>query len=142
MKEYELVYILHPDLEGNLEVVSGRISGFITGAGGEIISEDLWGKRKLAYPIAGLGFGVYAVVRFRVEAVQVGSLERELRLLDEVIRHLVVAYEKPRKVVSRLRKSPRKQSPKMPADEAPEEERRKKLDEKLEEIIGSEGVKG
>lgn len=52
MNEYELMYVLHPRLnEEEIEAAIERISALVTGPGGEIITVDRWGRRRLAYPI-------------------------------------------------------------------------------------------
>lgn len=134
MKQYELVYILHPDLEGNLEVVMGNITKMIGELEGRVLSEDVWGKRRLAYPIRKLSFGVYVVVTLEFPAERVSRLERELGLMDEVIRHLLVAIPKPRKRPSKSAKPKARAKEKI--DSRPESERLKDLDEKLKEVIG------
>jgi len=52
MRDYELVFIIHPDLDeaATIEAVK-KVKGWIKEAGGVITKEDPWGKRKLAYPI-------------------------------------------------------------------------------------------
>ena len=59
MKEYELTVLIHPDLEADLETPLKKVRDIITAAGGKIISEDNWGKKKLAYPINREDFAVY-----------------------------------------------------------------------------------
>ena len=51
VKEYELTVLVHPDLEANLDTVLDKVRALVTDNGGEIIKEDNWGKKKLAYSI-------------------------------------------------------------------------------------------
>ena len=100
-RKYELMTILHPDvaeesLPGELE----RISGFIAGAGGEMIDtlqDSPWGRRRLAYPIRSGGRdvrdGYYTVWHFHLGPTQVTELERELKLDTQLIRYIVVSWE-------------------------------------------------
>jgi ribosomal protein S6 len=100
-RKYELMTILHPEvaeeaLPGELE----RISGFITGAGGEMIEtlqDSPWGRRRLAYPIRSGGRdvrdGYYTVWRFSIAPHRVDDLERDLKLDTQLIRYLVVSWE-------------------------------------------------
>lgn len=134
MKSYELVYILHPDLEGNLEVVMGNVTKMIGELEGRVLSEDVWGKRRLAYPIRKLSFGVYVVLALELPPAGVGRLERELGLMDEIIRHLLVAIPQTRKRLAKTAKSKTRAKEKI--DSRPESERLKDLDEKLKEVIG------
>ena len=63
MRDYELIFIVHPDLdESAFNDIVARIQGWITGAGGEIVKVDLWGKRKLAYPISKQTEGQYVLI--------------------------------------------------------------------------------
>jgi small subunit ribosomal protein S6 len=137
MKQYELVYILHPDLEGNLEVATSGIQKLIGELDGRVLAEDVWGKRRLAYPIRKLGFGVYVVVTCELPGEQVGRLERELGLMDEVLRHLLVTVPKAPK---RSVKTARVRKEKQPVSTQSESERLKALDEKLKEVIGESEV--
>ena len=51
MREYEVVFVAHPDLDENaLNDLINKVRGWITEGGGEVSKTDLWGKRKLAYP--------------------------------------------------------------------------------------------
>lgn len=58
-RDYELIVLLHPDLEVDLERPLTKIRSLITDNGGEITKEDNWGKRKLAYSINKEDFAVY-----------------------------------------------------------------------------------
>ena len=59
MKEYELTVLIHPDLEADIETPLAKIRDIIKTAGGEITTEDNWGKKKLAYKINKEDFAVY-----------------------------------------------------------------------------------
>jgi len=90
-KNYELLYIVHPDLEGSTEKISEKVAGFITKAGGKITATEDWGKRKLAYKIAKNEYGVYVLVNFAMESVKLHEVERDLRLSEEIMRSMIVA---------------------------------------------------
>ena len=53
MKEYELTVLIHPDLEADLETPLDKVRKLVKENGGEIVSEDNWGKKRLAYRIKG-----------------------------------------------------------------------------------------
>jgi small subunit ribosomal protein S6 len=92
MREYELVFIIHPDLEENaLKDVVTRVQGWITEAGGQVAKTDLWGKRKLAYPIRKQKEGQYVLMNIAMAPRFGIVLERNLRLYEPVIRFLVTA---------------------------------------------------
>lgn len=95
MKEYELAVLLHPDLEIDLEAPLARLDGIFKSAKAKVIKRDEWGKRKLAYNIKGQSFAVYIFYILEMDPTQISSLERSLRLSDEVLRHQVVVYVPP-----------------------------------------------
>ena len=65
MKEYELTVLIHPDLEVDLEAPLDKVRKLVADAGGKVLAEDNWGKKRLAYRIDGQNFAVY--VYFDVE---------------------------------------------------------------------------
>jgi small subunit ribosomal protein S6 len=98
LKNYELLYILHPDLEGSSDKVSEKVSNFIKKADGEVTNQEDWGKRKLAYKIAKNDFGVYVLVNFTLPSEKLPEIERDLRLSEEIIRFLVVALPEEKEI--------------------------------------------
>jgi len=91
MREYELVVILHPDLdETAINDQIQRISGWITDGGGEVLKTDLWGKRELAYFIRKQKFGVYVLFNAKMDAKFGTTLERNLGFLEPVMRYILV----------------------------------------------------
>lgn len=92
MREYELVIIVHPDLEETaLNEAITKVQGWITDAGGQVIKTDLWGKRKLAYPIRKQTQGHYVLMNVSMEPKFGVELERNLRIFEPVMRFLVTA---------------------------------------------------
>lgn len=94
MRDYELIFIVHPDLDENAfnEVVE-RVKGWITESGGAIEKVDVWGKRRLAYPIRKLNEGQYVLVNTQLDPAFGATLERNLRLLEPVLRYLIVVKD-------------------------------------------------
>ncbi|KKQ95189.1 MAG: 30S ribosomal protein S6, small subunit ribosomal protein S6 [candidate division CPR2 bacterium GW2011_GWC1_39_9] len=92
MRKYELAYIIHPDLENTLDKVTDKINKLIN-AHGKILKEDVWGKRKLAYPIRKQNFGIYVITNIEIEPKAVQDLEKLLQRTEEVIRFIVVNQE-------------------------------------------------
>lgn len=100
VNEYELMYVLHPRLtEEEIEAAVERISALVTGPGGEIISVDRWGRRRLAYPIDRNLEGYYVLSTFKAPAEACRPLETQLNLSEDVLRHLlirgIIPYEEP-----------------------------------------------
>lgn len=92
MREYELVFIIHPDLDENaVSETIEKVKGWITDGSGQITKVDLWGRRKLAYPIRKQKEGQYALVLFNAQPTFTAQLERNLRFLEPVMRFSVVA---------------------------------------------------
>jgi len=90
VKEYELTVLIHPDLEADLETPLGKVREIITGAGGKIIREDNWGKKKLAYPIKREEFAVYVYMDLELPADAPLKISNTFNITDEVLRYLLV----------------------------------------------------
>ena len=91
MRNYELVYILRPDLEDeNLESVRAKIEQLITASGGQVLQVDSWGLRRLAYSIQRFGEGYYVLAKINLDAEAIQELRRGLGLTEEVIRYLLI----------------------------------------------------
>lgn len=93
-REYETIYILRPNTpnEGVAEV-NTRIKGVIEGMGGKVIKVDNWGKRRLAYEVAKERKGIYLYWQYLAQPGIVEEAERNLRMLDNVIRYLTVKVD-------------------------------------------------
>ncbi len=90
MRNYELMYIIRPDVEQEtVQAVTEKSQG-ILGNGGEIVKHDMMGKRRLAYEINKHREGTYVLVHFKGTSEIVTELERVLKITDEIIRHMVV----------------------------------------------------
>ncbi len=89
MRQYELVVLLHPDLEIDLDKPLKTIEKTVKELGGKVQAVDVWGKRKLAYPINKEDFAVYAYYEIELPPSEVARLERALNISEEVIRYLV-----------------------------------------------------
>lgn len=92
-RDYELVVLLHPDLEVDLEKPLTKIRSLIADNGGEITKEDNWGKRKLAYRIKGEDFAVYMYFEAQLPAQAVKKIQSVLNITDEALRYLLTAVD-------------------------------------------------
>lgn len=92
-RDYELVVLLHPDLEIDLEKPLAKVRSIITDNGGEITKEDNWGKRKLAYSIRKEDFAVYVYMEVSLPATSVKKIQGILNITDEVLRYLLTAVD-------------------------------------------------
>ena len=91
MRNYEVVLIVHPDLdETALKGVVDRVQGWITEAGGTISRLDQWGKRRMAYSIRKQREGQYVYIEAQFAPTLSAVLERNLRFLEPVLRFSVI----------------------------------------------------
>ncbi len=94
MNSYEMVYIIQPNLDDEgVKAVDDRIGQAISGEDGTITNTDHWGKRRLAYPIRRHFEGHYILHRLSMLPAAVQSVERQLRLSEDVLRFLVIRVE-------------------------------------------------
>lgn len=92
MREYELMFIVHPDLDENaLADTIKRVSSWITDEGGQIVKTDVWGKRQLAYPIRKVNQGQYVLLHVTLDPKAGAKVERNLRFLEPVMRFMLTA---------------------------------------------------
>ena len=93
MRQYELMVIVHADVaEDGLANTVDTIREWASAAG-EVVKIDNWGRRKFAYEIRNLREGNYILLNLDLEPTAVAELERNLRLSEEVLRHLLVRVE-------------------------------------------------
>ncbi len=93
MNKYELVYILKPNVdEEKRNQLLDKFRGIIE-ANGAIENVDEWGNRKLAYEINKLNEGYYTLVNFTANPEVPKELDRNLKITDEVIRHMIIRIE-------------------------------------------------
>lgn len=94
MRHYETIFIVNPDLEENEtnNVIEG-VKTTIEANGGKIMSTDLWGKRRLAYPIKRHKDGYYALLVFESDPKFVRELNTYYRIAEPIIKYMVVNFE-------------------------------------------------
>ena len=93
---YETMYILRPDIpEEEVETHVSKYRDLVTEAGAEVLDTQMRGKRRLAYTISGHKEGIYVQLTHNGDGQQVATLERAMRLSEDVIRYLTVKQEGP-----------------------------------------------
>src|SRR5256885_3234453 len=103
-RQYELVYILPPDTtEDQVTELHGQVEGVVSRMNGQIEKTENWGRRKLAYEIGHHKEAVYVLEVINGSGDLMKELDRRLRVMDQVIRHLVVRADEEKKVVERTR---------------------------------------
>jgi small subunit ribosomal protein S6 len=91
LRDYELVVILSPEIGDDAVTASiDRVHQGVTSHGGEVVDVNHWGRRRLAYPIKSHLEGNYVVSQIKLDPAHVSDLESNLRISEEVIRHLIV----------------------------------------------------
>ena len=95
MKHYESVVILNAALDDeHINATVENFSNIIKDNGGEIVDLDLWGRKRLAYPIKKSKSGYCAIYRFTSNPEVIAKLERMFRLDENVIRYLTIVLDK------------------------------------------------
>ncbi len=95
MNHYETVFILTPVLsDDQVKEAVKKFRDLITAKGGEVIWEEDWGLKKLAYPIQHKKTGFYHLIEFKLAPEAVKDLDLAFRRDERVIRHLVVKLDK------------------------------------------------
>jgi len=91
MRLYDIVLVISPDKSG--DDTNAVVEGFrklLVDDGAQILKDEPWGKRRLAYPIAKRREGIYHLFQVEAKAETIAELERKLKLSDDVLRHLAV----------------------------------------------------
>jgi small subunit ribosomal protein S6 len=90
-REYETIYVLRPNIDKEVAgEVASRVAEAIKGNEGKLTQAELWGQRRLAYPIARHFRGTYVYVKYLGKGPAVSEVERQLSLVDSVIRYQTV----------------------------------------------------
>ena len=95
MNQYETVFIMTPVLSDvQMAETVEKFKGILAAAGAEIINEENWGMKKLAYPIEKKSTGFYQLLEFKAEPAVVEKLELNFRRDERVIRYITVKLDK------------------------------------------------
>jgi small subunit ribosomal protein S6 len=93
--DYETIFILRADIDSDAsERAISRVVNAIQQGGGTLIKLESWGKRRLAFPIGKQRKGFYVYARYLGYRGLVSEVERNLRMLDTVLRHMTVQLAK------------------------------------------------
>ena len=95
MNQYETVFILTPVLSDvQMKEAVEKFKGILTAEGAEIINEENWGLKKLAYPIQKKSTGFYQLIEFNATPATIQKLELNYRRDERVIRYITVKMDK------------------------------------------------
>ena len=124
MNEYELLYIVHPRKAADeVPSVIDWVSDLVQQGGGEPLSVDDWGRRRLAYPIAHEFEGTYVLATFRLPPESTAALESQLVISEDIMRHLlihgIIPFEGRRGDVERAEEAVAPAAAEQPVEEPP-----------------------
>jgi len=94
MRTYELVCIIHPDLdETAVTAAIEKVKVWITESGGVVNKVDVWGRKRLAYVINNQREGQYFLLEIQLEPSFTATLDRNLRFLEPLMRYMITAID-------------------------------------------------
>ena len=104
VRQYELVYILSPDAtEQDVADLHAQVESIIARYQGELAKTENWGRRKLAFRIGKHREGIYVLEVFTGTGELTKELDRRLKVIDSVIRHLCVRVDEELRLAERTR---------------------------------------
>jgi len=110
-RQYELVYILPPDTtEQQVTDLHGQIEAVVSRMNGQIANTENWGRKRLAYEIGHNKEGVYVLQVINGSGELMKELDRRLKVMDLVIRQMIVRVDEEKKVVERTQTKRRTES--------------------------------
>jgi small subunit ribosomal protein S6 len=113
MNNYETVFILTPVLSDlQMKEAVDKFKAILVGEGAEIVNEENWGLRKLAYPIQKKTTGFYQLLEFKGPPTAIGKLEINFRRDERVIRFLTFRQDKFALAYAEKRRNKRQQTTK------------------------------
>ena len=94
MHDYEMVVIAVPELDDQgIATFNERVTGWIKAGGGTDPQTNVWGRRRLAYGIRKHTDGIYVQYNYQMVPTASRDLDRNLRIDEQVIRHLIVRVD-------------------------------------------------
>ena len=94
MNKYELAVVVNAKIEDDARVATvEKVKEYVVRYGGTITNVDEWGKKRLAYEIQKMHEGFYYFIQFEADAACPAEVERHVRIMDNVLRYLVVSKE-------------------------------------------------
>lgn len=94
MRKYELVCIVHPDLdEAAFTAVIDKVKEWIAEANGSVDKVDIWGRKRMAYAIKKQREGQYVLFNVSLEPATTAILDQNLRFLEPIIRYMLTVVD-------------------------------------------------
>ena len=93
-REYETIFIVNPEIASDaIEKVAGRLTDVVERLEGKLLRAENWGRRRLAYPVRKHAKGVYIYLRYLGYSDMVHEIERNMRMLEPVLKYLTVKVD-------------------------------------------------
>jgi small subunit ribosomal protein S6 len=103
MQKYETIFIINPDLtDEDTKGIIEKVNGIIQRLKGETLKIEEWGRRKLAYEIKKMSKGYYVLIHFTGTAEVLNEMERNLRLIDGVLKFQTVRLDKKAEKIAQM----------------------------------------
>ncbi len=103
-RQYELIYILPPETtEQSATELHEQVAQTVARLHGQIEKTENWGRRRLAYEIGHFKEGVYVLEVINGSGELMKELDRRLKVIDQVMRHMIVRVDEEKRVVDRTR---------------------------------------
>lgn len=103
-RQYELIYILPPETaEAQANELHEQVAQIVTRLHGQIEKTENWGRRKFAYEIGHFKEGVYVLEVINGSGELMKEIDRRLKVIDQVLRHMIVRVDEEKQVVDRTR---------------------------------------
>ena len=94
MNNYEVLFVIDPTLEDDKkDAAVERVKEIISSENGTVGDVDIWGLRRLAYPIQKKNEGYCALIQFKAEPTVPAELDRRIKISDDFIRHIIVSKD-------------------------------------------------
>ena len=127
MNYYEILYIVHPALEGgHLQDITKSVDELLEKNGAKVKVQDNWGRKRLAYPIDKQNYGSYILTQFESDGKTNNAILKDLDHNSNVLGSLITKIEKSELITKKDKKdeTPADETPaeKTPAEETPAEE--------------------
>ena len=136
MNYYEILYIVHPALEGgHLQDITKSVDELLEKNGAKVKVQDNWGRKRLAYPIDKQNYGSYILTQFESDGKTNNAILKDLDHNSNVLGSLITKIEKS-ELITKKDKKDEKPAEETPAEESPAEE--KPTDEKPAEETPAE----
>ena len=117
MNYYEILYIVHPALEGgHLQDITKSVDELLEKNGAKVKVQDNWGRKRLAYPIDKQNYGSYILTQFESDGKTNNAILKDLDHNSNVLGSLITKIEKSELITKKDKKD------ETPADETPAEE--------------------